>query len=284
MPSENQTTVLVGDARSVLASLPEAAFQCCVTSPPYYWQRDYGHEEQIGLEATPEGYVAEIVAVFQGVRRVLRDDGVAWLNLGDAYYSGRGQPHGSDPRAPARNWMRRRLRPLDQGGWDIPKKSLLGLPWMVAHALQRDGWTIRQEVIWVRDGAHPEPSVKDRPHRQHETVFLLSKSRFYFFDRSALPEESVWHIPHQRGLDGHSAAYPVELASRCIAASTRPGEAVLDPFGGAGTTGVAARRLGRSATLVEINPDYAEAAERRITGEIEHQATPPLLAMIEGRA
>lgn len=259
--------VLTGDCRAVMAGLDEGSIQCCVTSPPYYWQRDYEAEGQIGLEQTPAEYVAALVDVFRGVRRVLREDGVAWLNLGDSYYSGNGQPGGSDPRSPSRDWMRKRLRPLDQGGWDIPKKSLLGIPWMVAHALQRDGWTLRQEVIWCRETAFPEPSVKDRPHRQHETLFLLSRSRWYFFDRAALPEESVWHIPHQRGLDGHNAAYPVALAERCIAASSRRGQTVLDPFLGSGTTALAADRIGRDCVGIELNPAHAELARGRVKGD-----------------
>ena len=160
--------------------------------------------------------------------------------------------------------MRKKLRPLDQGGWSIPKKSLLGVPWLVAHALQADGWTVRQEVIWCRKTAFPEPSVKDRPHRQHETVFLLSKSRWYYFNREALPEESVWHIAHQRGMKGHSAAYPVELAERCIAAGSKPGDVILDPFLGSGTTAVAARRLSRACIGIDLKGDYVNDAAARV--------------------
>lgn len=235
-----------GDCRALLADMAAdgVRVQACVTSPPYYWQRDYGHEQQMGHEQTPADFVSELVGVFQSVRTLLADDGVAWLNIGDAYYSGNGQPCGSDPRSPSRNWMRQKVRPLDVGGWSIPKKSLLGIPWMVAHALQSDGWTVRGEVIWCRDTAFPEPSVKDRPHRQHEYIFLLSKSRRYYFDRAALPEESVWHIPHARGKK-HSAAFPDELARRCIASATRPGDTVLDPFMGSGTVAHVAAALNR---------------------------------------
>jgi DNA modification methylase len=123
-----------------------------------------------------------------------------------------------------------------------------------------------------------EPSVKDRPGRQHEYLFLFSKSRRYHFDRSALREESVWHIPHQRGLDGHSAAFPVALASECIASGCPPAGTVLDPFGGAGTTGLAAQRMGRRAILIELNPDYAAIAERRIHNDAPLFATPPVTA------
>lgn len=248
-----------GDCRTILPTLDADFVNCVVTSPPYFWARDYGVDGQIGHEPTLEAYVAAIAGVFDMVHRVLREDWVLWLNLGDSYYSGNGQPKGSDPRSPSRNFMRQKLRPLDVSGWSIPKKSLLGVPWLVAHELQRRGWTLRAEVIWCRETAFAEPSVKDRPHRQHETIFLLSKARWYWFDRSTLPEESVWHIPHSRG-SGHSAAFPLELAERCIRAGCPVGGMVLDPFGGSGTTGRAAVGLGREATLIELNPEFLEAA------------------------
>lgn len=256
--------IIIGDSRTALREIEADSVQCCVTSPPYYWQRDYGVDGQIGQEASPTLYVEEIVSVFRDVRRCLREDGVAWLNLGDAYYSGNGQPKGSDPRSPSRDWMRKKLRPLDASGMGVPKKSLLGLPWKVAHALQLDGWTIRAEIIWCRETAFAEPSVKDRPHRQHEMLFLLSKSRWYSFNRAMLPEQSVWHIPHERGVKGHNAAFPEELARRCIISGSAKGDLVLDPFGGSGTTGVVALAEGRRAVLVELNAEYAEVARQRI--------------------
>jgi site-specific DNA-methyltransferase (adenine-specific) len=256
--------IIIGDSRTALRQIEAGSVQCVVTSPPYYWQRDYGVDGQIGLEDTPEGYVSELVSIFRDVRACLADDGVAWLNLGDAYYSGNGQPKGSDPRSPSRDWMRKKLRPLDKSGMGVPKKSLLGMPWKVAHALQADGWTIRAEIVWCRQTAFAEPSVKDRPHRQHEILFLLSKSRWYSFNRAMLPEESVWHIPHERAVRGHNAAYPEELARRCIVAGSAAGDLVLDPFGGSGTTGLVAQREGRDAVLIELNPDYAALAKQRI--------------------
>lgn len=256
--------IIQGDCRDVLKTLPSESVHCCVTSPPYFWLRDYDHPNQIGHEDTVASFVDVIGVVFDEVRRVLRDDGVLWLNLGDSYYSGNGQPMGSDPRSSSRNFSRTKLRPLDVSGWDIPKKSLCGVPWRVAFELQRRQWTLRSDVIWCRDTALAEPSVKDRPGRQHEYVFLLSKSRRYWFDRDALAEESVWHIPHQRGLDGHSAAFPPALVEQCILSGCPAGGTVLDPFGGAGTTGLVADRLGRDAILIEINPEYAAMAKRRI--------------------
>lgn len=256
--------VLHGDCLASMRSLEPASANMCVTSPPYYWQRDYGFDGQIGHEPTPEGFVYALVSVFAEVRRVLRDDGTLWLNLGDSYYNGNGQPKGSDPRSPSRNWIREKVRPLDVSGLGYPKKSLLGMPWRVALALQNDGWTLRQEIIWCRDTAFPEPSVKDRPHRQHETVFLFSKSRWYHFNREALPEQSVWHIPHERRQLKHCAPFPEELARRCIEAGAPAGGVVLDPFGGSGTTAVAANKVGRSAIICEANEGFCAAAEARI--------------------
>lgn len=258
--------IFFGDCRDILRSLTfsNVKAQMCVTSPPYYWQRDYGVDGQIGMETTPENYVNQMVEVFRCVRDVLADDGVLWLNLGDSYYSGNGQPKGSDPRSPSRDWMRQKIRPLDVAGLGVPKKSLLGIPWMVAHALQQDGWTVRADVIWCRKTAFPEPSVKDRPHRQHEYLFLLSKSRRYYFDRTALPEESVWHIPHERSVKGHSAAYPRELVRRCILAGSRPDDIVLDPFMGSGTTAAVAIQHRRRYIGCELNPEYGPLQQERI--------------------
>ena len=260
----SEMTLLVGDCIEQMRTLPDASVNCCVTSPPYYWQRDYGHEDQIGHEDTPADYVARLVEVFREVRRVLMNDGTIFLNLGDSYYNGNGQPKGSDPRSPSRDWIRKKARPLDVAGLGYPKKSLLGMPWRVALALQDDGWTLRQEIIWCRETAFPEPSVKDRPHRQHETVFLLSKSRWYYFDRTSLPEESVWHIGHERAAKGHSAPFPAALAERCILAGCPVGGAVLDPFGGSGTTAGVALKHGRNAILCELNPDYAALVASRV--------------------
>lgn len=257
-------SILQGDCRDVLRTLPDASVNCVVTSPPYFWLRDYGVEDQIGHEPTLADFVDVIAGVFDEVKRVLRDDGVVWLNLGDSYYSGNGQPTGSDPRSASRNFSRTKLRPLDVSGWDIPKKSLCGVPWLVALELQRRQWTLRSDVIWCRPTAIAEPSVKDRPGRQHEYLFLLSKSRRYWFDRTALKEESVWHIAHQRGTDGHSAAFPDELVEQCVLSGCPVGGTVLDPFGGSGTTGFTADRLQRNAILIELSPAYVELTRQRM--------------------
>lgn len=256
--------IIIGDCIEMLRTVPDESVHCVVTSPPYFWLRDYDVDGQIGHEPDVKSYVAVLGDVFDGVKRVLRDDGVLWLNLGDSYYSGNGQPTGSDPKSSSRNFSRTKLRPLDVGGWDMPKKSLLGIPWLVALELQRRGWTLRSDVIWCRSTALAEPSVTDRPGRQHEYLFLLSKSRRYFFDKTATPEASVWHIAHERNGKGHNAAFPEELVERCILTGCPAGGVVLDPFGGSGTTGLVADRLQRNAILIELNPDYAAMAHERV--------------------
>lgn len=256
----------IGDALNQLAFLGTETVDCVVTSPPYYCQRDYGVAGQLGHESHPDEYVAALAKVFSEIFRVLKPRGVVWLNIGDSYYSGNGQPKGRDPRSPNRNWMRKKKRPLDLPGMGVPKKSLLGIPWRVVLALQAQGWTVRSDIIWCRETALAEPSVKDRPHQQHEHIFLLSKARWYDFDRSALKEQSVWHFPHQRGRRGHPAVFPEELVERCILAGCPNNGVVLDPFAGSGTTGAVAERLGRDAILIELSEEYAGLAQRRIQG------------------
>lgn len=253
-----------GDCLDTMRRMPDGIVNTCVTSPPYYWQRDYGHDDQIGHEDSPAEFIAALVNVFREVRRTLRDDGTLFLNIGDSYYSGNGQPTGSDPRSPSRDWMRQKKRPLDMPGLGVPKKSLLGLPWQVALALQADGWTLRSEIIWNRATAFSEPSVKDRPHRQHEQIFLLSKSRRYWFNRDSLIEESVWNIPHERGVDGHSAAFPAEIPRRCIGAACPVGGVVLDPFFGSGTTGYVAQQMNRKFIGCELNEAYKPLQDERL--------------------
>lgn len=256
--------LLLGDCNSHLRAIPTDSVQMCVTSPPYFWARDYGVIGQLGHEPSVVEYVNAVADVFDEVKRVLSESGVLWLNLGDSYYSGNGQPTGSDPRSSSRNFMRTKLRPLDVSGWSIPKKSLLGIPWLVAHELQRRGWTIRADVIWSRKTALSEPSAKDRPHRQHEYLFLLTKAKRYKFDRSQLVDESVWTIPHERGVPGHCAPFPKELARRCVLTGSSPGDTVLDPFMGSGTTGVVAAEHGRRFIGIELNPQYLADAKVRI--------------------
>lgn len=263
--------ILRGDCRAVLATLADESVHCAVTSPPYFRQRDYGCEGQIGLEPTPDAFVAEMVAVFREVRRVLRDDGTLWLNLGDSYNNRtrvRRSSHKPIVAGDRKTWAQSaadgevRMTIHADG---LKEKDLFGIPWMVAFALRTDGWYLRQEIIWDKPVAKLDVAA-DRPATRHEQLFLLSKSKIYSFDGAALADYatgSVWTIA-ATGHGDHGAAYPPELIEPCILAGSPLGGMVLDPFAGSGTTGLVADRLGRNATLIELNPDHATTAARRI--------------------
>jgi DNA modification methylase len=305
--------ILEGDCRQVLATLADESVQTCVTSPPYWGQRDYGVEGQLGLEATPQEYVTKLVDIFAEVRRVLRGDGTLWLNLGDTYISAKGRSHGTDPKQRAR---RLGLRPQDVAIPGLKGKDLVGIPWLVAFALRDAGWWLRSDIVWSKPNAIPE-SVEDRPTRAHEYVFLLSKSRRYYYDAAAVREPSAEDTPHRRERAGagamrgqgqnrpegsgranrpyrnvaavgggemrnrrsvwtvasqpfdgaHFATYPPRLIEPCILAGAPRDGLVLDPFAGAGTTGLVATRLGRRFLGIELNPAYAEMARRRIVAD-----------------
>lgn len=300
--------LIQGDALEVLKRLPEGTFQCCVTSPPYYGLRDYGVEGQIGLEESPDAYVARLVDVFREVRRVLRDDGTLWLNLGDSYNSIRSQ------MGPGQAIHNRRMngKPEPESrrrGWrGLKDKDRLMIPARVALALQEDGWWLRDEIVWHKPRTTPFPA-NDRTVAAHEMVYLLTKKPRYFFDWAAIEEpastaghkvttgvgknaemrdrdaiggtkrpsdgrvitvrdtrrsRSVWSISPQPFREAHFATMPPTLAEKCVLAGTRPGDMVLDPFGGAGTTALVAQRNGRSATAIELNPEYLDIARRRL--------------------
>jgi len=262
MKPMNKVNVREGNCLDILPTMDEKLVNCCVTSPPYYGLRDYGSDEQIGQEETPEAFVESLVKVFREVRRVLADDGTLWLNLGDSYGKG---------------------------------KQLLGIPWRVALALQADGWYLRQDIIWSKPNPMPE-SVTDRCTKAHEYIFLLSKKPKYYYDAEAVKEDattkfnggghkgrlgdegwkgrtenadmnrnkrSVWEVPTGSYAAVHFATFPPDLIKPCILAGCPTGGTVLDPFGGSGTTGMVALELGRSAELIELNPKYVEIIEGR---------------------
>ena len=264
--------VMTGDAIPALQELPANTFNVAVTSPPYYWARDYEIDGQIGHEDTAEEYVRKLVETFQEVRRVLHPEGVFYLNIGDTYYSGNGQPHGSDPRSPSRNFMRTKMRAVDRSGWNIPKKSMIGIPWRVAFAMQGAGWTLRSDIIWNRCNAFTEPTALDRPYRQYEHVFLFTKTRFYSYDRTQLPEEDVWNIAIERSkrMD-HNAPFPKELVRRCVLTGSPVGGFVLDPFSGSGTTLEVAMELGRHAVGIDLNGKYTQELTKHLHKRACHQ-------------
>lgn len=267
--------IITGDCREVLQSLPDQSVHCCVTSPPYFGLRDYGVDGQIGLEQTPDEYVAEMVAVFREVRRVLRDDGTLWLNLGDT--SNNRRRIRTSSHQPSLNgfsemtWAeatRAGLTRLSINDGDLKEKDMIGIPWRTAFALRASGWYLRQEIIWSKTFGKPEPSADRLPNR-HEQVFLFSKSKNYLFDRTALPSfatGSVWELPPV-GRSDHGATFTERLVEPCILAGCPKDGTVLDPFGGAGTTGLVADRLQRNAILIELNSGYAAMARRRIDAD-----------------
>lgn len=262
--------LVAGDAAEALSLLPTRSVQTVVTSPPYWSLRDYDIAEQIGCDDGLAEYVKSIVVTFDSLRRVLADDGTVWLNVGDSYTSGNRKYRAPDRKNRARAMS---VRPPTPAG--LKPKDLIGVPWRLAFALQDAGWWVRSEVIWYKPNAHPE-SVRDRPTKSHETVFLLSKNQDYFYDVSAVRGangrrlRTMWDIntePRQRGsggVDDHPAVMPMTLARRCIRITSRPGDVVLDPYAGSGTTLLAAAELGRNWVGIELKPEYVDLIERRI--------------------
>jgi site-specific DNA-methyltransferase (adenine-specific) len=264
--SLDDSTIFEGDALGVLGRLPSASVQCIVTSPPYWGLRDYDIAEQIGLEPSLPQFLGSLRAVFREARRVLCDDGVLWLNIGDGYTSGNRGWRAPDKKNPARAMD---VRPDTPEG--LKPKDLMGIPWRLAFALQNDGWYLRTDIVWNKPNAMPE-SVKDRPTRAHEYLFMFSKSERYYYDRAAVIEpngrnlRSVWNI-HTQGFAGaHFATFPPKLVEPCIRSSSRPGDYVLDPFFGSGTVGLVAQELQRQYVGIELNPAYVALAAERLRG------------------
>ena len=325
--------ILVGDVLARLADVGDGTVQTCVTSPPYWGLRDYGNDGQLGLESTPDEYVANMVAVFAEVRRVLADDGTLWLNLGDSYASGGVNSLGRNDAGRdiggggntlgSGNPGRQGVVNVDNG--NLKPKDLVGMPWRVAFALQANGWWLRQDIIWHKPNPMPE-SVTDRCTKSHEYVFLLTKSARYYYDADAVREphasvdangnhvwtgkpvaelgvaphkesgrrysgpdidpiknapglrsmgyhpegrnrRSVWTIATKPYAGAHFAVMPKALAEPCVLAGSRPGDLVLDPFTGSGTVGLVALRNDRNFIGIELNPEYAELANKRITDD-----------------
>lgn len=265
----SESVIFEGDALALLRKLPSCSVQTVVTSPPYWGLRDYGIENQIGLEDTLPRFIARLVAVFAEVRRVLKDDGCLWLNIGDGYTSGNRGYRAPDKKNPARAMS---VRPDTPEG--LKPKDLMGIPWRLAFALQDDGWYLRSDIVWHKPNAMPE-SVKDRPSRDHEYLFLLSKSERYHYDYQAMREpaasgalrgrRTVWSINTQPTDHAHYAVFPPSLIEPCIRASSREGDFVLDPFFGSGTVGLVCQGLNRRFVGIELNPEYVSIAMSRLS-------------------
>lgn len=291
-----------GDACAVLDTMEEGSVDCVVTSPPYWALRDYGVDEQIGLESTPEKYIHSIVKVFRCVWKVLSDDGTLWLNIGDTYSSGGNTGGGAFMKERADGaWAGRKSK----NGWRSPpkgikRKNAIGIPWRVALALQSDGWNLRQDIIWHKPNPMPE-SVTDRCTKAHEYIFLLSKKSKYFYNHEAIKEpalnyggnngvgwgyadpkgpkprcdskarpkfrnkHSVWKIPTQPFKGAHFATFPERLVIPCVLAGCPVDGVVLDPFCGSGRTGVVAVKRGRNFVGIDIDPKSVEMATAEVS-------------------
>ena len=250
--------VMRGDTKHVLQKFQENRFDCVVTSPPYYWQRDYKVKDQIGLEHTISEYVTAIADSMDEVRRVLKPDGLLFLNLSDTYYSAKGKPKGTDRKNPARRFG---LRAVDAAGLGVSRKTLIGMPWRVSLTMIERGWVLRSPIVWQKEKFMPEPTAKDRPWRTYELIFMFSKSQKYNFNRSNLNgAEDIWVIPtkpnHNKVL--HFSAFPEDLVQKCLdVGCNRDGE-VLDPFAGTGTTLKVALQSGRPAVGIDLKPEFCE--------------------------
>lgn len=311
-------TILTGCCLSLLATLPDKSVNSCVTSPPYWGLRNYNAEGQIGQEPTPEAYVSNIVKVFREVRRVLKENGTLWLNLGDSYATqgGTGKQGSTGQRADRRFTAEgTSLGGVPDG---LKPKDLVGIPWRVALALQADGWYLRQDIIWHKPNPMPE-SVRDRCTKAHEYIFLLTKQEKYYFDYQAMQEpatgrapgnknhkykaqydaddgeqhrtkagllnvearetrnrRSVWTVGSKPFTETHFATYPPDLIEPCILAGSPAGGTILDPFFGAGTTGLVAEQNGRDCIGIELNPEYVEIARKRLGMSLEQPQSIPL--------
>lgn len=268
--AEPDIRILTGDSRSLLPQLDANSVRCCITSPPYWGLRDYDHESQIGAEGSPDVYVQNLVEVFREVRRVLSADGTLWMNVGDGYARNGGTGN-CGPNAKVGNTKKliQKRNCKVPKCWGLKDRDLMGLPWRVAFALQADGWILRSRITWIKKAPIPE-SVKNRPTSATEEIFLFSKSTAYYYDSSGVRESSganlrnYWMLgPDTNGI-GHPAAFPRELARRCILLGSKEGDVILDPFSGSGTTGAVAQEHHRKAILIELNPRYSALSEKSI--------------------
>ena len=296
-------TILFGDCLQTLKEFDEKA-RMCVTSPPYYGLRDYGGEDcQIGLEESPEEYIQKLVKVFQEVRNNLTEDGTLWVNIGDSYYNyrpGKGQSLVKQSVSTNKQDLPDNCPRRGNKLKGYKEKDLIGIPWMLAFALRKDGWYLRQDIIWHKPNPMPE-SVRDRCTKSHEYVFLLSKNKKYYYDNEAIKEpakdwgtrdrtkgkyhnpgtglvphsglsksyptknkRSVWSITNKPYKGAHFAVYPPDLIIPCIKAGSKKGDIILDPFIGSGTTAMVAKDLGRHYIGCELHEEYSTLIDERV--------------------
>ena len=259
--------IFEGDALETLRHLPNGSVNCVVTSPPYFWLRDYGVDGQIGLEDTVQDYVKNVSDVFQEIYRVLMRDGLAFLNLGDTYYSGKGEPKGPDKKSSKRRFG---LRAVDRSGGlgiGLQRKSLIGIPWRVGLNLMDSGWVLRSTIIWHRDNRLRE-YVRDRPSRSYEYIFMLARDRRYHFDSLPLidmnVEQDVWTISARTKGSIDTAPFPDELVKRCLQIGCKDKGVVLDPFMGSGTTVEAAIEEGHFGVGIDLNAEFCKHVAEQV--------------------
>ena len=273
-------TIICGDALTTLRNMKDESVNTCITSPPYYSLRDYGAQGQIGVEDSPEAYIDALTEVFLEVKRVLRPDGTRWVNIGDCYCGTGHKGKSRDPKySDGRSGQIVSKTTKFKG---LKDKDMAGIPWLLAIRLRDAGYHLRQDIIWAKPNPMPE-SVLDRCTRSHEYIFLLSKSKQYYFDNAAIKEQAalgtkaskdglrnkrdVWCVPTAHYGGAHFATYPTALIEPCVLAGCPAGGIVLDPFSGAGTTGVVALNNERNYIGIEINPEYAALQEQRLRSE-----------------
>ena len=267
--------IIIGNSLEKLKELKSESVQCIVTSPPYWGLRDYDNDEQLGQETTPEAFVSNLADIFEEGKRVLRDDGTAWINIGDTYFGAKGgawvgdnsittEETGSEYR------IKKKAPPKHKY---LKIKDLSGVPWKFAIEMQKRGWYLRQDIIWHKPVPMPE-SVNDRLQKSHEHIFLFSKKKNYYFDAMAIAKPSidgdklvrlqdVWTIPTSNYQGAHFAVFPTKLPELCIKAGTKKGDVVLDPFMGSGTTAYVAQELSRKWIGIELNPEYVKIIKER---------------------
>ena len=294
-------TILYGDCRTTIPTITEP-IQMCVTSPPYYGLRDYGGEDkQIGQEGSPEEFVDQLVEVFKKVRDVMVDDGTLWVNMGDTYYNYRSDGNYPKQTVSKTNQDLPNFSPARGNKLKgLKSKDLIGVPWLLAFALRKDGWYLRQDIIWHKPNPMPE-SVKDRCTKSHEYIFLLSKSKNYYYDNEAIKEpakdwgtrdrtngkyhnkgtglqphtglsksyptknkRSVWTVTSKPYKEAHFATYPPDLIEPCIKAGSRKGDIILDPFMGSGTTAMVSKQLDRHFIGCELHDSYKTLIDSRL--------------------
>lgn len=272
-------TVQQSEALEFIKTMPAESINSIITSPPYFGQRDYGDEGQIGLEETAQEYVDALVAAFREARRVLKKDGTLWLNIGDSYVGATSQHREGGSQGKSSRYSRKHMNGVPTTGrskrnkafyaMGLPMKSLVGMPWRVALALQSDGWLLRCDIVWHRPSS--SESVKDRPTHAHEYIFMLSKNQYYYYDRSALLTDtganiqSVWRVTGSPFTGSHCATFPPELIEPIVLASCPEGGVIFDPFAGSGTVGLVCREHARHFLLCDISRDNVELARRRVT-------------------